>query len=30
MKRKTVKKVDTGGSGKASKGIPGSSDEPRE
>jgi PAS domain S-box-containing protein len=30
MKRKTVKKVDTGGSGKASKGITGSSDEPRE
>jgi PAS domain S-box-containing protein len=30
MKRKTVKKVDAGGSGKASKGKRGSSDEPRE
>jgi PAS domain-containing protein len=30
MKRKTVKKVDAGGSGKASKGKQGSSDEPRE
>ena len=30
MNRKTVKKMDTGGSGKASKGKKGSSDEPRE
>jgi len=30
MKRKTVKKVDAGGSGRASKGKRGSSDEPRE
>ena len=30
MKRKTVKKMDAGGSGKASKGKTGSSSEPRE